>query len=446
MFVRSRSPWAKRRPGALAPGMFALICLFPCTAAAQTPAKKMAVGGDVSVTGLVMPNQPESGSTREFRTRARVEVTADPSTWLRLKFEGTVDGLIADRQGRVEDLVARARDAWVEARGPRADLRVGYGRLIWGRLDEIMPSDVINPIDTSRYFLEGRAEARMPVAFTRGRLFLSDATTLEAIVSLPGRRGRFDELDETTSPFNLTRDLVFAAVPGRIRRIEPDRSWNNVQVGGRVTTTLGRIDASVSAYRGFEPFGTLSFEPLLASEQLGLSPAGTTLVVGELFERYSTFTMLATDAEAIVGPWAIRGEAAYFPRRQINAPFGPQDGRAFDVGVGIDRSAGDYRLFTSVVWHRDWTTEGPSLVNHDVSLIGSIERRFARDRYLVRVFGVANPVDDSGFVRGVVAWSVRDNVALEGSAGLILGSDASFDTLSRFRDRDFAFVRVRWFF
>lgn len=430
MFVRDFC----RAPALAAP---ILICLLPWTAAAQTPANRIDVGGDVSVTGLVMPNQPEGGSTREFRTRARVDLTVDPSTWLRLKFEGTVDGLLGDRQGRVEDFVARARDAWVEARGSRADLRVGYGRLIWGRLDEIMPSDVINPIDTSRYFLEGRAEARMPVAFARGRLFLSDATTLEAIVSLPGRRGRFDELDEPSSPFNLTRDLVFAAVPGQIRRIEPEDSWDSVQVGGRASTTFGRVDASLSAYRGFESFGTLSLEPTVG--------AGA-LVVGELVERYSQFTMVATDAEAVVGPWAIRGEVAYFLDRDVTGTFGAVDGRAFDAGVGVDRSAGDYRVFTSVVWHRDWTTRGPALVNNDLSVIGSIERRFSRDRYMVRIFGVGNPVDESGFVRSLAAWSVRDNVALEASAGLLFGSASSTDTLSRFRNRDFAFVRVRWFF
>lgn len=415
----------------------ALVIAIPAAAAAQTSTNKIDVGGDVSVTGLVMPNQPEGGSTREFRTRARVDLTVDPSTWLRLKFEGTVDGLLADRQGRVEDLVARARDAWAEVRGSRADLRIGYGRLIWGRLDEIMPSDVINPIDTSRYFLEGRAEARLPVAFTRGRVFLSDATTLEAIVSLPGRRGRFDELDEPTSPFNLTRDVVFAAVPGQVRRIEPENSWDNVQVGGRASTTFGRVDASVSAYRGFESFGSVSLEPTVG--------AGA-LVVGELVERYSQFTMVATDAEAVVGPWALRGEVAYFLDRDVAGASGSVAGRALDAGLGVDRSAGDYRVFTSVVWHRDWTTQGPALVNNDLSVIGSVERRFSRDRYMVRIFGVGNPVDESGFVRGLAAWSVRDNVALEASAGLLFGSTSSTDTLSRFRDRDFAFVRMRWFF
>jgi len=425
-------------------GMLAL--LIPAVVAAQDPAKTVDIGGEVSIIGLTMPNQPVGGSTNEFRSRARLEITADPSTWLRLKFDGTVDGLVADRGGRVEDVIARAREAWVEARGAKGDLRVGYGRLVWGRLDEIMPSDVINPIETSRYFLEGRSEARLPVAFARGRVFLTEDTTVEGVVTLPGRRGRFDELDEPTSPFNLVRDLVFpAAAPGTIRRIEPKATWDNLQVGGRVSSTVGRVDASVSAYRGFEPFGSLSLEP-----PLGVDPdilaSGTTLVVGELVERYSTFTMVATDAEAVVGPWAIRAEAAYFLNRQAVGGFGVVDGRAVDAGVGVDRSAGDYRVFASLVWHRDWTIEGPTRVNRDVSLIGSIERRFARDRYLVRLFGVANPVDDSGFVRGVVAWSVRDNVALEGSAGLFLGSGTASDTLSRFRDRDFAFARLRWYF
>lgn len=412
-----------------------LIVAGPSVAAAQPPSRKVAVGGEVSVTGLIMPNQPDSGSTSELRSRARVELTADPSFWLRLKFEGTADGLLADRQGRVHDVIARAREAWVEARASRAEVRLGYGRLIWGRLDEIRPSDVINPIDTSRYFLEGRAEARLPVAFARGRLFVNDATTFEGIVSLPGRRGRFDELDEPSSPFNLTRDLVVIAVSGgKIRRMEPSSSWANVQTGGRLSSTLGRVDASVSAYRGFDAFGTLSLERSMQSD---FNPAVAPLVVGELVERYAQFTMIATDAEAVVGPWAIRGEAAYFER---------VGSHALDVGAGVDRSAGDYRLFTSVVWHRDWATGGPTRVNDDLSIIGSVERRFSRDRYLLRVFGVGNPLDDSGFLRALAAWSVRDNVTLEASGGLLFGSTSSMDTLSRFRDRDFAFVRVRWFF
>jgi hypothetical protein len=405
-----------------------LLCAIPAFAAAAPQNQTVDVGGDISLLALTMPNQPEGGTTHELRSRARIEVTADPSTWLRLKFEGTVDGLVADRAGRVDDVIVRAREAWVEARGARADVRMGYGRLVWGRLDEIMPSDVLNPLETSRYFLEGRAEARLPIAFARGRVFVDADTSIEAIVSLPGRRGRFDELDEPTSPFNLLRDLPLP--PGaaeRLTREEPDAAWDSLQVGGRVSTTLGRVDTSVSVYRGYEPFGALSLEPT------------------GLVERYSRFTMVAADAETIVGAWAVRAEAAYFPDKEVTSGIA-RAGRAFDVGAGVDRSAGDYRLFASAVWHRDWTTEGAATVNHDLSLIGSIERRFSRDRYLARVFGVVNPVDNSGFIRGVLAWSVRDNVALEASGGVFFGPENGTDTFSRFRSRDFGFVRLRWFF
>ena len=53
-----------------------------------------------------------------------------------------------------------------------------------------------------------------------------------------------------------------------------------------------------------------------------------------------------------------------------------------------------------------------------------------------------NPGDASGFVRGLVVWRVRDNVAVEGSAAAFLGDGD--DTLARFKTRDFLLVRVRW--
>src|SRR5690606_2095194 len=262
-----------------------MVWLPAVAAAAQQSGRPLDVRGEVSVLALTMPNQPEGGGTHELRSRARIDVTADPSSWLRLKFEGTVDAVVADRGGRVDDAVARVGEGWLEVRGARGDVRLGYGRLVWGRLDEIQPSDVLNPLETSTYFLEGRTEARLPISFVRGRVFLTDDTSIETIVSLPGRRGRFDALDEKSSPFNLLNALALPAVSvDNLDRREPEASWRSLQVGGRVSTTVGRVDASVSAYRGYEPFGTLSLEPLVTP---GIPEP---LVVGRLVERYSRFT------------------------------------------------------------------------------------------------------------------------------------------------------------
>lgn len=398
------------------------------------------VHGDLSVLADVFPERDDA---RELRGRARVDVTSDPAAWLRVRFEGIAEGLVADRGGRVDAARAEVREAWADVRTERMELRAGYGRIVWGRLDELMPSDVINPIDTAKFFLDDRAEARLPVAFVRSRVFLPAETTLEAVVALPGRRSRFDGLDEKTSPFNLLNDVVLPAgapVRGGVRRETPRASWRNLQTGLRLSTTAGRVDMSVSAWRGFEGFGLVSFETQLQPGPVPVGPA----VVGELVERYPRFTMIAGDMEMVRGAWAIRGEVAGFVDKTLSGPSGPAEGKAFDAGVGVDRSAGNYHLFASVVWRREWSPARASSTRSHVNVIASIDRRFSRERYLAQVFGVVNPEDQSGFVRGLLSWSVSDNVLLEASGGLFLGEGT--DTISRFTGRDFGFLRLRYHF
>jgi hypothetical protein len=125
-----------------------------------------------------------------------------------------------------------------------------------------------------------------------------------------------------------------------------------------------------------------------------------------------------------------------------------RDGQAVDAGVGFDRRTGDYRVFGSVIAHREWSTTTPALpglgdisITH-VNVVASLERPFARDRYFVRGFAVVNPGDNAGFVRALFVWKVRDDVTVEGSAAAFLGT--SDDTLGRFQDRDFLLARLRY--
>jgi len=410
----------------------------------QTPAAsdagKVVVHGEVSTLAATYPHQREA---RELRTRATLVLTADPTSWLRLHFDGLAEGLVADRGGRVDDAVLLARDAWVEWRLEDVEVRAGYGRLVWGRLDEVMPSDVINPIDTSKFFLDGRADARQPVPFVRTRVFLPSEASVELVAALPGKRGRFDALDEPTSPFNLLNDLVLpAGAPGGmgIRREEPRASWSNLQGGVRASATVGRMDVSVSTWRGFEGFGIISFEPIAFPTEPGPIPT----VVGTLVERYPRFTMVAADAETVRGGWAIRGEVAAFIDKTLSGPTGATKGKAIDAGVGVDRAAGDYHVFGSVIWHREWFSSSMLAAVDHVNVVASIDRRFSREKYLARVFGVFNPDDKSGFVRGLFSASVRDNLLLEASGGAFLGDGT--DTISRFKDRDFIFLRAKYSF
>jgi hypothetical protein len=446
----------------------------PLQAAGSATAEKvLTVDGHLSLSGNVLPVMDAA----ELRPQVMIDARgAMAGTLIRYRVQGIFEALVgvraaaagqvADRRARVMGAIARVRDAWIETAGRRADLRAGYGRVVWGRLDEIQPSDVINPLDASRFLLDGRSEARLPVAFVRGRFFAREDFTIEGVLAPVFERGRFDELKESTSPFNLLRDIDVAVLPASVlppdcliaplphclmaglpgvRRIEPDRTWSNVSGGARVSATIGRLDVAGAVYRGFESFGLVTLEAAAAPQLT--APVELTLV-----ERYPRFTMVAGDFETVRGEWALRGEAAFFVEKPLLGATRTTavDGRALDAGVGFDRRSGDYRMFGSVIVHREWSMAAsestappaPAISNTHLNLVASLERPFARDRYFVRGFGVVNPGDGAGFVRVLFVWTVRDDVTVEGSAAAFLGT--SDDTLGRFQDRDFLLTRLRY--
>ena len=131
------------------------------------------VDGHVSIGADYLPNV---GDTLELRARLFVERQVDAGPNVRFSFSGWAEGLIADRadsfrtnfrsadrdRSMVRDAVARPHEAYVDLRTGSIDLRAGLSNVVWGRIDELPPSDVINPLDISRYLFEGRNEARLP--------------------------------------------------------------------------------------------------------------------------------------------------------------------------------------------------------------------------------------------------------------------------------------------
>lgn len=381
----------------------------------------------------------------ELRPKATIDVAATFGRIWRARFDAQVEGLLANRAGSAGGLFVNVREAYVEASGERADLRIGLGRIVWGRLDEIQPSDVINPIDAARFIFDGRGEARLAVPVVRARWFNGERWTLEGVLVPAFRRGAFDSLDEPSSPFNLTRDVVLPAiVAGDVVRETPATTWRNFSGGGRFSATAGRVDMSVAAFRGFEGFGPIQFEPIGAAGPF---------VIGQLVERFPRFTMVSADFEVVLGEWELRGEAAAFVDKYFGAiqSQSPQDpvpgpaivrGRAFDAGLGLNRNAGLVNVFVSVLFHRQWSDADPGIDRTDVTLVGSLDRSFGRERYLLRVFGATTPADESGFLRGLFGWRLRDNLTLELSAAAFMGQGET--SLGRFEGRDFLLARLRY--
>jgi len=428
------------------------------------PVQAQSPTGSVSLFADYFPNQLD---TTELRARLfaeeKVEKQVGPSRRIRLTVSGFAEGLLSRRPvpgaapglQSVNDGIVRVQDGNVEVLGQRVDVLAGYARLAWGKLDEIQPTDVINPLDVSRFFFEGRSEARLPMLLARARLHIAERVTLEGVYLPDFRRGRYDQLNEPTSPFNLPVNVAqdsavclaigCPAAPIQVSDRAPAFTAANAQGGARVSATSGRVDWSVSAFRGFETFGLYTVEDVAALPPV--VPPAVTVV-------YPRFTMIGGDFEAVRGKWGLRGEVAAFVDDNFQSPaLRVVTGQSFDAGVGIDRRAGDYTLSGTVLVHSESydsplaspnPSEGAGAGRTDVSLVVSADRTFVQERYRFRGFGVYNATEASGFVRGIGMASLRDNVALEASIGWFVGKGR--DLIGRFSDSDFAYVRVKYYF
>jgi hypothetical protein len=212
-----------------------------------------------------------------------------------------------------------------------------------------------------------------------------------------------------------------------------------MQGGVRYTTTTSRVDWALSAYRGFRTFPLVTAIP---------TPAGVS--VAETFPR---FTMVGGDFETVRGPWGLRGEVAAFVADQLQAIAVPRavPGKSVEAGLGVDRRAGDYRVGANVLWSwrsADEVSRGvpddESLHDSDLTLVIAADRSFARETRTVRVFGVYDPTDATAFGRVIAAFSLRDDVWLEGSGGVFTGTSA--DVIGRLSRRDFLYARLKVFF
>jgi uncharacterized protein DUF1302 len=396
-----------------------VLCVLGGNLFAQTPDGYVSVGLDA------LPNAP--GTPIELRARLFADEKLAPLEHLTLRAAASLDvlGLRSGRESRgggSHRLALVPSELHAEFTGQHADLRLGYSRVVWGRLDEVQPTDVVNPLDLARFFFDGRSEARLAVPMVRGRVFFGERASIEAIVVPQFRRGRFDLLDEVSSPFNGETGTV------PVSRREPAIAWHNLQGGGRFSATTRRVDWAATFYRGFDAFGTYI-------------PAGPQMVL-HVFPRY---TMVGGDFETTRGRWALRGEVARFS--------GGMEG--VDGGIGLDRRAGEIHVSGTVLVHHESPPNAPQLSLRGgvpagsytaASIVAAADRSFARERYRTRTFAVYNATERATFVRNITSMEVRANVSLEGSIGWFFGagtSRARRDVIGQFSDRDFLYARLR---
>jgi hypothetical protein len=79
-----------------------------------------------------------------------------------------------------------------------------------------------------------------------------------------------------------------------------------------------------------------------------------------------------------------------------------------------------------------------------MTVVGIVERNFARETRVLRAVGVMSPDEGSGFARLSASFNLRDGLWLDALAGMFWGSGT--DALSRLGSRDLVSLRLKVFY
>lgn len=336
------------------------------------------------------------------------------------------DGVIGTRN-RVTDGILRPLDTFLEYRGSKAEVRIGLSTVAWGVLDELSPQDVVSPVDVSRFILDGRSEGRLPVPLARVRLFLPASLTLEGLIVPFARRGWFDQLDETHSPFAPPGFERFPRTQSDWQRVR-ELSTDQMEGGVRFRGSGSGVDWGLSAYRDIVDFDQYEFTPPGVSAQ-----------------RPSRW-MAGADMEAALGNWVVRFDGAAYlddPLQQAGQVPTVVRHDTYRAGVGVDRRVGDNSLYFNALYN--YVPDGaPVEQRSELSVFGGFTRDFAQGTRSVRIFGLWNAESESGFTRLVWDQEVVENLRLDVSGGVFWGQGGSL--FRSIEDADFVTTRIRFYF
>jgi len=273
-------------------------------------------------------------------TELGLELKADFSTVSTLKIflQAVNDGTVIDPQNGLLfnefDKVYQDKnpyvdidEAYVDLYSSFVDLRIGIQKFAWGRLDEINPTDNLNPEDFRHGITADEIDRKIGVPALRANTY-SDIVNVELAwipwfvpYRLPTPEERwFPGVLQPPSSIDTGTSAGAIPVAARYKDVDvPEFSLDDSQAGIRLSKYVGGWDLSVSYFRGYDTVPLTDvvsdltvdlIDPLSLSYDLALD-----LTYQPALHRIQVFGF---DFATTVSSFTIRGEFAYFKGRHYN--------------------------------------------------------------------------------------------------------------------------------
>jgi len=353
--------------------------------------------------------------TPRERPSGRLDLRIDAEHGERLHFFGAIragyDGKIGDAERGnpllVLDEVYQDKDVFVELDEAYLDLyletfelRVGKQKISWGQLDDLQPSDHLNPEDLTEFFFRPELERKIGIPAVRLTGYrgpwIADLVWAPVYTAyrLPNRDDRwFPPLLQVPDRV----DTPLGSVPVRTRYPDvdpPPYTLASSDVGLRVTRFLGGAELAGTVFHGwdkspgFHALGTATVTPT-GNPEMPAAPSVDFRIMPSLHR----ITVVGADVAVPVWLLALRAEAAWIHGRffplLIRDQVGHDPRLVEAVAESIARVARSGRAETIGIPLPATELERESLqlgVGVDYFVSEAVSRRLVGDAWLARAF------------------------------------------------------------
>lgn len=314
-----------------------------------------------------------------------------------VKLGARLDGQLQRGDRRVSELDLAYEENWVRYRAEDWRFTAGLQKVLWGRTDELAPTDRMSRKDLRRFALDDMADRRRATPALRLEWFHEEWTVdmlwLPSFRSavLPDRDSMWHPVDQYEGRLlGLPTDPAFSALVENGRFSERD-SGGSGGAGVRVSRSTRGLDYAFTVQRTRHSQPYYELDETVRRTLLSTGDPATALAsaTGDTFRARHPFTwVVGGDAGFVTGAWTWRAEAAWLshvPVTRNDLSFDTVSG--FDWAVGAETFPGDrdMRLTVQVAGMHLLGTRDVINERSRYFVNGEIEDFFAQHRWRGRL-------------------------------------------------------------
>jgi hypothetical protein len=335
------------------------------------------------------------------------------------------------------DLEPGLREAWLDLRFNKFDVRLGKQQIIYGKAEGVFITDVVSPKDLSEFLLPDFDEIRMGVTAAKVNYYIGNST-LEAVwvpVFTPTRMPEAGSIWSPVMPFPV--DPIFDYSTSSI-----DPNLGNSELFLRFSSISSRIDFEVVG-------GSFWSDDPAMHVTRHIDPVTMQLTSLTVRPEYHRLSMGGASFSLPAGPLVIRGEGGYYSGRRFQTGDPAVPGAVLEKDylhymVGIDYTLAGVRLSAQFIQEYILNYEEGLLNDEFENTMTFLARKdFLRERLWVDLFVYTGLNKHDALIRPKVSYALADGFEIQAGANIFTGTEGRF---GQYNDNSMVYAKFKYSF